>query len=399
MRRLFYSDDDFGGMFRDKLQQHRVTPSNTVWARIETELNGRKSVGKKRALWLLLGLIISTVSTLYLYNQSTLNERLAAHSNSISNNLKTSALQQPTILHNNFTTPNITNAQSLNNFPVYSSFNILKTLKNIDQVLGQLDHTIVYEKMDSPLPLLNPHELPLESNEDLLYTEPSTSTAFNFIPQSSPPVELISKNENCSSGLYAALAYSYGNYWLLTNSFQNNPNVTASFSPMRQISIQVGNKLNKRWSLESGINYLQSQVNYRSLNQNKRMQTSMIVDNRIDLRFVQLPLAVRYNLTGDCNRTLEIKAGYALSKYVKGTTTLGDYAFEFASDEIKPFQHVVTAGLESGIKVSKLIGVRYGFDVTSNTAMLSTKNVERINDLYRPIPLTLSAHLGISINK
>lgn len=398
MRRLFYSDDDFGGLFRDKLEHHKSNPSPVVWNRIEAELQGKKTYRGRKSLWLLIGLVFITISSLYLYNQSTLNEYMMAHSHLTSNEKKVHSQKN---VDGSKQDAELIYAKELSSTdqPILPTTNFTQVLRDVEQSLDILEQASFDRK---PVSLPEFDDVPKNENivyENIITLEPAPLDSFSITSESSEETNFDLFNENCFKGIYGGLAFLYGNYWLLTNSFQNNPNVTAAFSPLRQWSIQLGQRLNKKWSVESGIQFQQARIHYRSINQNKRMQTSVMVDNRIDFAFVQWPVALRYNITGDCNRSLELKAGYILSKYLKGTTTLSEYSFEFAPDEIKPYQHIVALGLETGVHLFKHVDIRYGIDATCNTAMLSTWNAERINDLYRPIPLTIAGRLGITFHK
>lgn len=397
MRRLFYSDDDFGGLFRDKLTNHKVTPSSAVWDRIETQLNGQKPPKRNGYVRLLLGIVCATIGILYLFNQATITQQAITQKNKTS--IKTTFVatepsasdkQINTISSDYFYIPTQTPLSQYSS--TYSALQQVNQSSDILQVLRQPN-------------ALSPLSKKADVFSSITYKSEnaaviSNTSIFNITHNNHNNIIVQSDKDNtCNRGIFAGISVAYGNYWLLTNSFQNNPNVTASFSPVREIRGQLGFKLNKRWAMESGITYQFAQVNYRSINQNKRMQTSTMVDNAIRLQFVQMPLTFRYNLIGDCNRTLELTAGYKFSKYMKAQTILNEAAFDIATDEIKPYQHAISLGLETGFKFSRKMAARYGFDATCNTSMLSTPVSERINDLYRPIPLTLSAHLGIVFNK
>ncbi len=410
MRRLFYSDDDFGGMFRDKLNQHQVQPSEGLWSKIDSRLNGTTHSGNKnRAIWCSAGLVLVTILLLLTYNMvSPVVEENDALS-SIESQTNNSTI--PIIAHTNTESDNtrteeqgFVNSESIkasSSLTLRGSINLLQLEQTLDDVLLNLKNTIRTDTQLTPLTVqlryfnqaVNIPPIDAVIAHGLF----SNNVTDNEVDQ--PLLNNSGLEESCSNGTYGQFNFGFGNYWMLTNSFQKNPNMNALFSPAYTISVGGGCIINKSLALEIALSGLQSKINYESVNQNKRMQSTTKIRSDISLSFVQVPVSIKFNITRDCNRSLELQAGYVFSKLVSASTFLGGNEYPFASDEIKQQQHAVLLGVESGAGLSNKLSLRYGLRASCNTSMLATMESERLNDLYRPVPLVVSAHIGLQLHK
>jgi hypothetical protein len=144
---------------------------------------------------------------------------------------------------------------------------------------------------------------------------------------------------------------------------------------------------------------MRAEVNYESVNKNKRFGSLVKRDNSIQFTYAQCPLSIKYNLTGDCKRTIELQAGYVFSRYISGKSIINTLTYNIEEQDIKKNQHAVTLGIEAGSALTQNLSLRYGISASCNTSMLTTIESERLNDLYRPVPMFIAANIGLQLYK
>ncbi len=397
MRRLFYSDDDFGGLFREKLNGHQEEPSRGLWDKIDRELSGKKEYPKKiHAIWWMGGFVFCTVSVLLFINfiLPQHNDPIK-HLTSKANTIKQVEITVVSDSLNNQEARKNNDTKTQNQIVLSSQYTLKTKIEKAPYTPSVNKHTMVL----SPLSLKSPYYL---SDESISYALP-----INSVNEVIEPKKYINEMENrdvksntsFSKGILGRIKIGYGQYWMLTNTLQKNPNMTASYSPAMTVQAGLGYRINNVWSFETGINLTSANVNYQatypvSLN----MRSSGTVQNKISLLFLQAPVLVNYNLTKDSNHTIELQAGYVISKFISGKTITDDYTTIIKEDDIKLYQQALTLGVESGVQFSKLLSVRYGLSTICNTSTLTTKINERLNDLYYPVPFMLQAHVGILLH-
>lgn len=403
MRRLFFSDTDFARLFRDKLRSHKVQPTSNLWSRIESDLNGTKKVrNRKGGILIVTGtIIIALVSIGYFVETNLKHEAQITNSNVTSDvinainhsNQSAANKQYPAVTESDRATAisSVTNISKQE--PVF-----IQLEEDIDELLDVSQNMDYRKKPNETLT-----SIPFRSLRFNTFNNQANhiiETSYRQVVEDNPLLLNNTAPTNaCNMRWYVQLGASYGNYRLLTNSFHNNPGTSVKFSPGYITTFQFGYRLSKRIAIQTGISGMRAEVNYESVNKNKRFGSLVKRDNSIQFTYAQCPLSIKYNLTGDCKRTIELQAGYVFSRYISGKSIINTLTYNIEEQDIKKNQHAVTLGIEAGSALTQNLSLRYGISASCNTSMLTSIESERLNDLYRPVPMFIAANIGLQLYK
>lgn len=399
MRRLYYSDDEFGRAFRDGLQDYKEVPPVGNWRQIKNRLDQKKAWSYRKPLYSLLGVLF-----------------LVSLGLAIIFTTKENGQYRRTV-----ETPIKIDIDKNQKSPVAPRHYASQGEDMVDRRTKRfVRHTFNNNSVIEPAPFSTSTDIvsPTAAFDksdvaELTNLHPFFNTANRLAEQQSPS---LSKNKHCTS-FYLGVAVQPQHNMLFSGSVLADNRVRYLISPSVAFGLNGGYFFNRKWGIESGALLSMENQRFDAAPAKSKLAKTVTVTNvsstsvdmrrnRITMNYYRIPLTLKYRIPWSgkdnlCSESLELLAGVQYGRYRHGyikNIAQSTYS-ELTKESVNEDDLQVVTGIERStalpLNLTVNYGLRFGYSLTQSAA---SKN-ERIDRFYRPHHTNAALNLSIRYNK
>ncbi|HZG01278.1 MAG TPA: outer membrane beta-barrel protein [Chitinophagales bacterium] len=429
MRRLYYSDDDFGQAFRDALGDYREVPPSGNWKRLRARLDKRKY--RRYTGWISAAAALLAVVTLGIgINLSTKNARLrnealkehsliqqenarTAKSNSVSTNpvaadvaadkptvFESSGSQAPALSHQSISTVAKNRGASKQNTVGTKKSNSITA--NTAQV-SSTDNNLIPGFENETLAPINTLESPaFETYADRTIRSaalPDEAFVGNSVLAMKAPAPSCYK-------FYVGVAAQPQHNTFYSESALHDRRMRYKFSPGYAFGLTAGYNVCSKLSIETGALWsVENQVYDFSNQPSKKPLVSVpnSTQTKVSLAYIRVPLIVKYKMrwAADqtvCDNSINLLGGVQYGRFLTGSTK-AHLEYSLTSEELKKNDVQVIVGVERTQSLAPSLSFNYGFRAGYGLGHMASGHSQRVNTMYKPHNMLAAVHLSLTLHK
>jgi hypothetical protein len=411
MRRLYYSDDEFGQAFSE-LKNYREVPPVGNWREINARLDQRTTFRYTYIIGIAatLAVILSLGLSIY-FSTEPARERIQAQKK---DNLTKPALVaeptlvQPAIEHKSYDAPSVS---------VDVDTKVANALQNIE----------------SGLAILNTREQdlikPIKSIRRATFNAPLRSTNYRAYEllvgvddDASHPMAVARPfDQNDFTSFYFGVNIQPQHTMLTNRSSAEGGALNPQFSPGMAYGVSAGFRLSDAWALETGgmmsqenqryeAGAMQPQASKRmaSLGTDQAQTEQSLQQYHLALNYYRIPLMVKFRMPWSQRRSIRdesvsllagMQYGYLRNGFNSNLTAPSETQTNVVTEDIKRSDVQVLSGVERSSAVSRHFSISYGFKVGYGLRQISSLETERVTKFNRPHNMNAAINLALTFSK